>query len=180
LDGGDAATTSNRLVDNVRAAMPDFEGILWVDADNGFVTSQFYRLWDSGYDFVGAKYMQRNAQRYAHRSADAKGGEDGFAEVTLLGGGFTLMRRKVFETIGYHPFASVPVDDQGQMSTFGEHLFNMESFVCNVWRKSGGRIYVDTLSTVSHKSVTSPIEINYEKEHRDNRQGAVKPVACPV
>lgn len=198
MDCSDVAAGRNRLVRLAYEADQYLDAILWVDADVSFELDQFTRLWDSGYDFVGIRYRQRTAaNRWAHHPGNAVAGADGFAQVDTIGMGFTLMRKDVFECLGHTPFASVAIDEDGNISTRGTRLISEDVFCCERWRSQGaGKIHVDTRSEVKHKGVVRPsddlpdwisgsTETNggiggNQKEHSDSRQGTGVPVAGTV
>jgi hypothetical protein len=93
----------NQHVHEVLAAPQQFTHLLWIDSDMAFPTDALVRLLAHDKDIVGAFYMQKaEPYKIVGRPKDLSDTSiTGLKEAELLGGGFVLVKREVYEKIPY-------------------------------------------------------------------------------
>jgi hypothetical protein len=162
---------SRNLISAIFLSRPELTHLLWIDADIGFTTEGVCRLIKSGHELVGGdcplKTLKRNPRAWNVKAASgAQVSDGGFIEAEVVGTGFLMLRRSVFEKmIAAHPelkrVADPTFPDYQKVQPHYYGFFDMivepngrqlgeDVSFCKRWRDIGGKIYCDRQSELTH------------------------------
>ncbi len=140
----------------------DYTHIMWIDSDIVFNAAQFDRLLKHDKDIVSGLYLMQGGDEYATvvkedkeyflkdgryqflKPQDIEGQKDLF-EVDYTGFGFILIKRGVFESVGYPWFRPI-FHEIGPCYDFASE----DASICQLFREQGYKIHIDPTIRVGH------------------------------
>ena len=133
----------------------DYDYTLWIDRDQIFEPAHFEMLVEADKDIVGAAIKTLPVMQYAcgtwvngvPKRYDFFKHEDRLIEVDFTGFGFILIKKGVFEKIGFPFFEPVLAKDKPEIK--GGYLSEDYSF-CAHAKDAGFKIFVDSKCRVKH------------------------------
>lgn len=142
----------------------DYDYMMWIDSDQDFVPEQFFQLLSHKKDIVSGTYMTSNQKSlvtvehcddeyfkkngtYQFMTPDDMSKKSGLFEVDYTGFGFMLVKRGVFESIGY-PYFIPSVKDIGDGI---QDISSEDVSWCFRVREKGYKIWVDPSVRVGHQ-----------------------------
>jgi len=137
--------------------------LLFIDADVGWNSQDFFKLVKSKQDLIGGSYRKKNdnEELYVVKALDEKDpslkldmDKDGLMEVAGLGCGFMKLSRKAIVEIwnASKPYKSEKGDTRMIFEVVCEDndLISEDIYLCKKWRSMGNKVYLDTNITCPH------------------------------
>lgn len=193
IDWSIETTVNESLVSRARNTLiakfleqEDKTHLMFIDSDIGWEPWHLLVLLDRNVDVISGLYPMKTipVRWVVNPLENAEEGPDGLVEVGRAGSGFMLIKRDVFGKLAQHPEVKPYENDIGLDPAIDKHLrtyfdtsvrnnryYSEDWTFCENWRQLGGKVWVDTRVTLTHKG-----GFNYSAIAQDQLTGLLGPV----